>query len=722
MLAKHAGQDCSGSGLGKIGRVVLLTDSTSALGKLVNRLDVTKFVPDARQARRWLSWLSWVNEYEPADVTFFHIGGTQNQLADLLSRLVDNGRQYMPEGKEVPVALLAGTGSSSGQSQIPPPEILSIFSSEGFLGSVAQLQRSDEATVLFGLSLRKWHQYLDGDDGSSLNHPLAKEAEKLGLVARQRGVIQVYGDVDLSDGVWVPVIPEGRSDEFYRLVRTNCEVTWDIRTWVLFCFHELASHQAPWSMKSQIVRLAWFPRLAKACRLWVDKCDQCMDTKTAGRLAMLTAPRVPRGLIDGNQRMKHLTIDHGFPSKDWLSPNDPDLTCFLVITDSATGYCVVAGAPSTTTEVTLKLLWDRWVAYFGIPLSLMSDNALDSQMMRHSLAATAIQYLPVPAWSPFSNGLAEVRVKRLKQIVSVMELPWDEALWYAQMTVNSAARASGASAAELVMGSRILTPSEALVGAMVQAEEMDGTTVEVDPSTADPTHIKEVVTRLLDRERVTVLETRLRESVRRVASGRGHKKDVTDLEDGTLVVWRRPGALDVEGHVVKVQTVDVNSGPYVYLGRMAGFSTRLRPLGSISGKTIAVSPCHLEPRREEVDRTRATPSVEGTVNPAKLRDGDCVLVRLLTGADVLGLYAGPSIDDQKAEGRVHVLDSEDGRHFYPVYLNPDGTTLMAETPPQGATALLRSFSKVMASLKLTSTRLLSKDSRETLVTRGYLSG
>ncbi|EER02791.1 hypothetical protein Pmar_PMAR022217 [Perkinsus marinus ATCC 50983] len=279
-------------------------------------------------------------------------------------------------------------------------------------------------------------------------------------------------------------------------------------------------------MKSQIVRLAWFPRLAKACRLWVDKCGQCMDTKAAGRLAMLTAPRVPRGLIDGNQRMKHLTIDHGFPSKDWLSPNDPDLTCFLVITDSATGYCVVAGAPSTAAEVTLKLLWDRWVAYFGIPLSLMSDNALDSQMMRHSLAATAI-YLPVPAWSPFSNGLAEVRVKRLKQIVSVMELPWDEALLYAQMTANSAARASGASAAELVMGSRILTPLEALVGAMVQAKEMEGTTVEVDSSTADPTHIKEVVTRLLDRERVTVLETRLRESARFALREGWHQAEVT---------------------------------------------------------------------------------------------------------------------------------------------------------------------------------------------------
>ncbi|EER09294.1 hypothetical protein Pmar_PMAR009738 [Perkinsus marinus ATCC 50983] len=62
------------------------------------------------------------------------------------------------------------------------------------------------------------------------------------------------------------------------------------------------------------------------------------------------------------------------------------------------------------------------------------------------------------------------------------------------MTVNSAVRASGASAAELVMGGRILAPSAALLGSMTQAKEfgmeMDDTTVEVDPSTTGPVHIK----------------------------------------------------------------------------------------------------------------------------------------------------------------------------------------------------------------------------------------
>ncbi|EER05435.1 hypothetical protein Pmar_PMAR024898 [Perkinsus marinus ATCC 50983] len=261
---------------------------------------------------------------------------------------------------------------------------------------------------------------------------------------------------------------------------------------------------------------------------------------------------------------------------------------------------------------------------------------------------------------------------------------WDEALWYAQVTLNSAVRASGASALE----SRILAPSAALLGSMTQAKEfgteMDGATVDVDPSTTDPVHIKERV-RLLDRERLTVLETRLQDSARRVASGRGPTKNITDLEGGTLVIWRRPGALDVVNHVVKVQTVNVNSGPFVYLGRMAGFSIRLRPLGVTSCETIAVSPCHLEVRREEVDRTRATPAVEGTVDPAKLKEGDCVLVRLVTGADVLGLYAGPSVEEQKTEGWVHILDSEDGRRFFRVDLNADGTTLMADAAPEGAT-------------------------------------
>ncbi|EER13556.1 hypothetical protein Pmar_PMAR017824 [Perkinsus marinus ATCC 50983] len=63
--------------------------------------------------------------------------------------------------------------------------------------------------------------------------------------------------------------------------------------------------------------------------------------------------------------------------------------------------------------------------------------------------------------------------------------------------------------------------------------------------------------------------------------------------------------------------------------------------GVTSCETIAVSPCHLEVRREEVDRTRATPAVEGTVDPAKLKEGDCVLVRLVTDKYTEGYLERP---------------------------------------------------------------------------------
>ncbi|KAF4725046.1 hypothetical protein FOZ62_012262, partial [Perkinsus olseni] len=299
------------------------------------------------------------------------------------------------------------------------------------------------------------------------------------------------------------------------------------------------------------------------------------------------------------------------------------------------------------------------------------------------------------------------------------------ALWYAMLTVNSTIRASGASAAELVMGSPILTPSAALVGSLANAPECEAAVEElrsqVDPSTVDPVHIQVVVDRLLQRERVKVLEVRVREAVRRMASGRGNKRDITDVDDGALVVWRRPEAMDVEGHVVKLQGVDVSKGPYVYLGRMAGFSTHLQPLGAPPSRTVAVSPCHLEVRREAVDRTRPTPAVEATVDLKELRDGDCVLVRLVTGADVLGLYRGPSLeDDVDSVGVVHVLDSPEGCRFITVFLEEDGTTIAAKDPPAGAVPLLRSFAKVMAKIRLTPTGLLSRESRELLVNRGYL--
>ncbi|KAF4680186.1 hypothetical protein FOZ60_013908 [Perkinsus olseni] len=102
----------------------------------------------------------------------------------------------------------------------------------------------------------------------------------------------------------------------------------------------------------------------------------------------------------------------------------------------------------------------------------------------------------------------------------------------------------------------------------------------------------------------------------------------------------------------------------IYLGRMAG---------SLHDYDLSV-----EVRRELVD------SLESTQ-----RKSDCILVRLVTSADVR-MYCESSPDDSEIEGWVHALDSEDGRRFVLVYLEVNGTISMAREAPEGLHPLLRS--------------------------------
>ncbi|KAF4650538.1 hypothetical protein FOL47_001076, partial [Perkinsus chesapeaki] len=412
-------------GSGNVGRILLLTDSTSSLGKLIGRFEVTRFAPDARQSKRWLTWLTWLYEFGDADITFKHVGGKQNGFADALSRLLDGGRKYLPEGRDSPVVLWVTRGSAFDPRNEPRGDGSSQFSPQTFLENeevrqrLLELQGVDSSTILHGLPLAKWVSALKAQRPDGVLAGPAAEAYKLGLVALVGGCVCVFGDVDENGGVAVPAVPQGKLDAFGEVVSINCDADWDLRTWFLFTFHELAVHQGTPSMKGAMDRSVWWPGIGRDRKEWIQRCDVCMENRRAGRLASLTAPRVPRGLVDPDQRLKHVCIDHAFPDPDWMSARDPSHKAFLVVTDLATGFCVAVPVASTSGEHTIMALWDRWISLFGLPLTVVSDNAVDSSVFRKHLLECGVSYLTTPAWSPQSNGTAEGRVGQLKRRINV---------------------------------------------------------------------------------------------------------------------------------------------------------------------------------------------------------------------------------------------------------------------------------------------------------------
>ncbi|KAF4648032.1 hypothetical protein FOL47_003841, partial [Perkinsus chesapeaki] len=300
----------------------------------------------------------------------------------------------------------------------------------------------------------------------------------------------------------------------------------------------------------------------------------------------------------------------------------------------------------------------------------------------------------------------------------VLDMPWDVALRFAQMAVNTAVRSSGGSSAELTFGTRALTLAEAVSLTVLgkASGSLGPVPSPMDVLPSDVAIVRSLVDDLVGKERLCVLKKHIGESVRRFAEERKCKKDVIDIPEGTLMVWRRPGARAIEGELVKVFGVDVSNGPFVYLGKLAGFSCRLHPLGSPPGYSVSVAAHHLEVRQEVADRERPALAVEGELDVGNVEEGDCVLVRLCTGADVLALVS----DVVGPRCLVHVLDSGDGKVSMPVWLEADGSTLMAVDSPDGAVALVREAAKIIMKVKLTATGRLSKASREALVVRGYL--
>ncbi|EER08085.1 hypothetical protein Pmar_PMAR014849, partial [Perkinsus marinus ATCC 50983] len=131
-----------------------------------------------------------------------------------------------------------------------------------------------------------------------------------------------------------------------------------------------------------------------------------------------------------------------------------------------------------------------------------------------------------------------------------------------------------------------------------------------------PIQLNKIIKDAIDATRFVVVQSHIRDNVRALASRSGEP-----LKDGELVVWRRPGARPIEGHVVLVSGVNVEQGPYAYLGNMVGFFTRLRPLGAPEDRSVAVSANHLEARSVIVDRARPQLALEAVLPLSSVNHG-----------------------------------------------------------------------------------------------------
>ena len=89
---------------------------------------------------------------------------------------------------------------------------------------------------------------------------------------------------------------------------------------------------------------------------------------------------------------------------------------WLIVIDAYSKWVeVIDMRKCTSSEATireLRTIFARW----GLPRTLVSDNGpqLVSNEMKEFLESNGIQHIPVPTYSPASNGLAENAVRNFK--------------------------------------------------------------------------------------------------------------------------------------------------------------------------------------------------------------------------------------------------------------------------------------------------------------------
>ena len=116
----------------------------------------------------------------------------------------------------------------------------------------------------------------------------------------------------------------------------------------------------------------------------------------------------------------------------------------LLGVDLFSGLVVLHSVPSLNTEFTMKFLWERIFAYYGLPEAVLSDHGsnFDSTEIRKMFKELNCKKIYSSPYNPQSNGAVEHKVKILKKILShtcanLYQVEWDQKLPLIMLSMNA---------------------------------------------------------------------------------------------------------------------------------------------------------------------------------------------------------------------------------------------------------------------------------------------
>jgi transposase InsO family protein len=205
------------------------------------------------------------------------------------------------------------------------------------------------------------------------------------------------------------------------------------RICTLHHFSKAVGHPGGTRMAENVARMWYWPKLAKDCHAMVRRCPSC----AALRLKRGPKRTYPLTVFPPDRPLEFIAVDVLGPLPKTSRGNQ----YVLCICDRFSKMSIAVAMPDQTASTVARELVDRWIAPFGIPITILSDNGpcFASKFFQVLNNVLGVKHVFTSAYRPTTNGQVERWNATLVDMLTHLtrEKDWDRSLGIACVAYNS---------------------------------------------------------------------------------------------------------------------------------------------------------------------------------------------------------------------------------------------------------------------------------------------